>query len=134
MNDFCIILIGENDFNVSQNYSELVSQIRNILVPIDYTNIIICVPTFNYSPYAHILNKRVDFFNTLFYKDVQKHEYAYLLDSNLELTYDYKMFSKSRGVLNNYGMKNIISNLSELITNINTCNFPNANEKYFFRW
>ena len=46
INDFCIILIGEKDFNKTENYVDIIVKLRENLQKIQHTNIIICVPTF----------------------------------------------------------------------------------------
>lgn len=54
LNDYCLILIGEQDFGYSKDYSKLVMQIRDKLLSIKHTNIILCLPTYKYSNYAKI--------------------------------------------------------------------------------
>lgn len=114
-NDYCVILIGENDFSSTKNYLNLVMEIRNSLLEIQYTNLILCSPTYKLSNYSSVFNWRVEIFANLLYLDINTHNYAMLLDSNLELTYDYSMFSRFNGRLKNFGMKNIMCNLQILI-------------------
>lgn len=115
MKDYCIIFIGEEDFRKSQNYASLVSFIKNAVQSITHTNVILCVPIFNCSNYANIYNKRVEVFNDILSSDETIYEYVYLLDSNLHLTYDTKMFNKYSGHVNKLGMKVILQELNTLI-------------------
>ncbi|CAH0585531.1 unnamed protein product [Chrysodeixis includens] len=114
-NDYCVILIGENDFVKTNNYLKTVIEIRNVLSKIQHTNLILCLPTYKLSNYYSMFNCRVEAFGDLLCLDLNTHNYALLLDSNLELTCDYNMFSKHTGKLNNNGMKNIMYNLLKLI-------------------
>lgn len=84
--DYCVIMVGDKDFVKSQNYSELVKNIKNRLTTLNHTNIIICLPTFKCGRWTELFNRRIEMFNKLLYLDVQKHEYAFILDSNLHLT------------------------------------------------
>lgn len=118
MEDYCLIFIGENDFKTTQNYAELVWHIRNYLTKLDYTNIIVCLPTFNCGNYASMFNRRVETFNDQLYRDVMKHEYAYIIDSNLNLTYDNKMFSRHSGRVNNYGFRIIFEDISNSLIQV----------------
>ncbi|XP_047992736.1 uncharacterized protein LOC125231335 [Leguminivora glycinivorella] len=80
--DYCLIFIGEEEFNVTQNYVDVILNIRNNLVSLKYTNIIICYPTFKLNIYSNMYNSRLETFNYLLYNDNSEYEYAYLLDSN----------------------------------------------------
>ncbi|CAG5016513.1 unnamed protein product [Parnassius apollo] len=51
-------------------------------------------------------------------KNIKAHEYAYLLDSNLNLTYDYHMFSGKLGAVNNKGMRALFADLKSLLSEI----------------
>ncbi|KAL0859710.1 hypothetical protein ABMA27_010072 [Loxostege sticticalis] len=120
--DFCVIMIGEKDFETSQNYKGLVKNIRNRLIALNKTNVILCLPTFKCGRLTQLFNRRIEIFNRLLYLDIQEREYAYLLDSNLHLTYDYHMFSGPQGIININGIKNIMTNLKYLIDDINLYN------------
>lgn len=50
------------------------------------------------------------------------HEYAYALDSNRNLSYDYTMFHKRNGSLNNNGMRLIFRDINGLIHDIKQYN------------
>lgn len=120
--DYCVVMVGEKDFRTSQNYYTLVKNIRNKLISLNHTNIIICLPTFKCHGLAQLYNRRIEIFNKLLYLDLQKHEYAFILDSNRYLEYDYRMFNGPQGALNNRGMANVISNLNNLINDIQSYN------------
>lgn len=122
--DYCIIFIGENDFKESQNYSHLVKNIREVIEKVKHTNVILCLPTFNCGKYSSMFNWRIELFNKLLYRDIVKYEYAYILDSNQNLTYDYKMFYKWSGCINNYGMKTIFQGITEMLEQIHIENEP----------
>lgn len=124
--DYYVVLIGESDFQTSKDYSQLVTDIRIALQQIGHTNIILCLPTFKCGEYSAFYNSRIEIFNSLLYHDIQTYEYAYLLDSNLHLSYDYDMFTRRQGLLKNSGMRNIFSNIRELILDI----IPEASHSY----
>lgn len=107
-NDFCIILLGDKDFNKSNDLKALITYIRNILVNISYTNILICLPTYSCNYYANIFNWRVERFNNLLYQDNLKYEYCFIIDSNLNLNYNTTMFNRYTGNLNNFGLKTLL--------------------------
>lgn len=116
INDYCVIMIGADDFSKTNNYFNLIVYIREMLKPITHTNIILCLPTYRYHEYSMMYNWRVETFNNMLYMDNESHNYAIIFDSNLELSCDYYMFSKYSGLLNNNGMINIFQYLNQLIT------------------
>ncbi|KAJ8709634.1 hypothetical protein PYW08_009638 [Mythimna loreyi] len=111
MQDYCVILIGSEDFNSTKNYSDLISNMRENLLMLSHTNIILCLPTYRCNDYSSMFNWRIEMFNSLLYHDIQIYDYAVIFDSNLNLLYDYTMFSKNSGRLNNRGMRTIFDNL-----------------------
>lgn len=117
-NDFCIIFIGESDFNMSKNYKNLVNEIRTKLASVQHTNVILCVPTFKYSFKASIFNTRVESFNNILYHDNVCHQYCYILDSNKNLECSYRMFTKHTGIINLQGFKVILNDVKNLMINI----------------
>lgn len=112
LKDYCIILMGDEDFQEDNDRQKLVNAIRGILQVITHTNIIICIPPYQFGKYRNIINRRIQNFSKLLYLDLQKYNYAYLFDTNLYLTYDYRMFSKQTGKMNNYGLLTIFKYLS----------------------
>lgn len=126
MNDYCIIMVGEEDFRQTNNYVELTIYIRETLLKIKHTNVILCLPTYKLSDHSAMFNCRIETFNNLLYLDVCTNNYALLFDSNLNLTCDYEMFLRSNGSLNNHGMTNVFENLSKLI-NIEKSNRDKCN-------
>lgn len=91
-----------------------------------------------------MFNRRIETFNHLLYLDITTHEHAYLLDSNRQLDYDFSMFNKRFGFVNNFGMKTIFNTLQYLITDIENSHRterksasemvpPNETESLFFR-
>lgn len=106
-NDYCVIMIGESNFQKSENYMELVHQIRQTLIKVKNTNIIVTAPT--YICGAILYNCRVEIFNSLLSQDIQTHGYAYFFDSNKHLSFE--MFSAKSGKLKNNGMKCILTDL-----------------------
>lgn len=121
INDYCIILIGEEDFKETKNYSTLVTVIRRILLNIDHTNFIICLPTYKCNM-GIMYNWRVEKFNNLLYHDNLNYEYSFLLDSNLDLSFDYDMFYRTTGVVNNYGIRKIFQGIIKTIAHIENYN------------
>lgn len=113
--DCCVVLIGEDDFKKSQNYLHLVKYIKENLEKVKHTNIILCLPTFNCGNFANMYNWRVEVFNKLLYQDILKHEYAYIVDSNRNLTYDNSMFHKWSGCLNNKGMGVVFQDIEKML-------------------
>lgn len=130
MKDFCIIFLGEEDFNSTMNYFELVRYIRVQLQQIDNTNIIICLPTFRYNSSSCVFNSRIEIFNTLIYLDNESHKYAILIDSNVTLSYSNEMFSKTNGKLNNRGLRNIFGQLELTLEIIGGYNLPIRNQDF----
>ncbi|KAG7312636.1 hypothetical protein JYU34_000955 [Plutella xylostella] len=128
-NDFCVIMIGEEDFKCTSNYFDVISQIRTTLQTIDFTNIVICLPTYNCSHSKNMFNWRVETFNNLLWLDVTTHKYAHILDSNLQLTYDYVTYNMKYGTVNNNGMKNIFYKLKELLNKISNLDTSYINNK-----
>lgn len=114
-NDYCVIFIGEEDFRQTSNYVELTINIRETLLKLQHTNIILCAPTFKLNEYSAMFNSRIETFNSLIYLDACTYNFAYLFDSNFYLDYDISMFAKRNGSVNNRGMANIIHNLSLMI-------------------
>jgi hypothetical protein len=111
MNDYCIFLIGNEDFYSTENYIELIYTIRKSFQKIINTNKIICAPTYICGSTIH--NCRVETFNNLLYLDTESHKYAACFDSNRNLKFD--MFSMYTGRLNNQGMNTIMQSIAEFI-------------------
>lgn len=111
LQDFCIILIGEEDFKITNKYFYTVLLIREVLQDISNTNIIIYTPTYKFFINNYLFNSRVETFNNLLYLDIITHGYAYFLDSNKSLRYDDTMFDRRTGVINNAGMQSIFKDI-----------------------
>lgn len=106
--DYCVILVGEEDFRDLNDYISLVMDIKEVVKDITFTNIIIACPT--YICGRPLYNARVERFNSLLFEDLTNHnECFFVYDSNRNLSFD--MFSLKTGRINNYGMMNIITNL-----------------------
>lgn len=112
MNDFCVIMFGDEDFRATQDYFGIISDIREVLLEVTHTNVIICLPIYKYGRLMNMYNWRVESFNNLLYLDVSTHEHAYILDSNEELAYDYTMFNKFSGHINDRGFRTIFESLN----------------------
>lgn len=117
MKDFCIILIGEEDFKTTCDYLQLTLHLRATLQKVNFTNIIICTPTFSCNYHRNMYNWRVEHLNNLLYLDTLTYEHAYLLDSNKNLTFDLTMFTKL-GLINDHGMRTIFKDIDEFIDGI----------------
>lgn len=115
LNDFCIIYIGDKDFKTTANYYNLVKYIEEQLSLVQHTNIVICSPTFKINGISNFFNTRVEIFNSLLVKNNLKHELCYILDSNLNLSYDSYMFSRF-GNVNKQGFITIYNDLVKLLT------------------
>lgn len=120
MKDFCIVLIGEDDFNTTGNNVDMIYDIRNTLKDILTTNIILCLPNFKLNNWSNMFNSRIENFNNLLYLDVMTHLYTYILDSNLNLSYDSVMFDQRTGRINNNGISTIFEDLKLIIEEIST--------------
>lgn len=120
MEDYCLIFIGEADFRRTNNYVDLIITLRETLLKIDYTNIIICAPTFKLDNYSMMFNGRIETFNSLLYLDACTHQYAYLFDTNFYLSYDFKMFSPRSRSVNNNGLVNIFKNINLMLDEISS--------------
>lgn len=126
MQDFCVIFLGEEDFESTNNNLDLVIYIRETLLKVQFTNIIICLPTFKCHKYSTMFNWRLENFNSLLYIDNDSKHYAYLIDSNLNLIYDSRMFSKTNGKVNIRGFRVILHDLGKLIKRITEQNQPHT--------
>lgn len=121
--DYCIVYVGEVHFRKTHNYIELVSFIREKLIALKHTNFIICLPTFKYMVNNNIMyNSRIETFNNLLCLDAETYNYAYILDSNLNLPYTSDTYSHLYGTLNNKGLNIVISDLQDLVLNISAWN------------
>lgn len=118
MNDYCILFIGDADFYVTSDYHKIVKCIRDTLMGLQHTNVIICLPTFKCTRYCKLFNQRIEMFNNSLYLDNCAHKYAYLLDSNKHLEYSLNMFNGKTGFIKNSGFKVIFSDLNRLIMDI----------------
>lgn len=129
--DYCVILIGETDFETTQNYLNLIYEIRNTVQQVDWTNIIICTPTYKCGPFSNMYNSRVETFNNLLYLDTQTHEYAWMLDSNTNLQYDYTMFSGPQYTINDSGIRIILGDIKQAINKLkqHLCENNNLEER-----
>lgn len=117
--DYCIIMVGESDFNISKNYQNIVTLLKQRLNDVQHTNIIVCLPTFKCKDYCNLFNKRVELFNDMLYRDNEKNEYCYILDSNNSLDYySNEMFSQYSGKLNLNGLKTVLCDLDYLMFDI----------------
>lgn len=125
MNDFCIVLIGETDFKSTKEYSSIILYIRTVLEKIQHTNVVICMPTYRCISNVTLFNIRVEKFNNLLYQDILAHEHAYFIDSNKNLTWDYKMYRQNSGSVNNYGMQTVFQDIAALMNYIRENTFTN---------
>lgn len=116
MQDFCIVMIGDQDFRTSNHFNAkaLVHELRLELGKVKHTNVILCTPT--YICGAPLYNYRVEIFNKYLIDDIQTHKYSYVLDSNLNVTFD--MFSYSTGKITNIGIKNVFADIQRLLRGI----------------
>lgn len=111
MADYCVIYIGEQDLNRTVNIIQLVNCLRESLKKITHTSKIICLPT--YICGALIYNYKVELFGNLLAMDMQSNDYAYLFDTNRNLTLD--MFSHHSGRITNFGIRSVFSSLKQFI-------------------
>lgn len=118
LEDYCIIMLGEEDFRTTNSYIDIILHIRQVLQEINHTNLILCSPTYKYENNTNLYNSRVETFNNLLFLDILTHEYAYLLDSNKNLTYDYTEYNKRTGAINNTGIKIIFKDIINLMDDI----------------
>lgn len=113
--DFCVLLIGENDFKNNTSIQDIIYEIRVKVLAITTTNIIIALPT--YICGAPIYNYKIENFNYMMLCDRELNKKSFIIDSNLNLTFD--MFSKWSGKLNNLGVKQILLDISTQAQYIN---------------
>lgn len=118
LEDYCIIMLGEEDFRTTNSYFDIILNIRQVLQEINHTNFILCTPTYKCEHYTNLYNSRVETFNNLLFLDVLTHEYAYLVDSNKNLTYDYTEYYRWTGAINNTGLQIIFKDIINLIDDI----------------
>ena len=111
MNDYCIIMLGEEDIKTTNNYIGLVKTIRESLAHITNTNVVVCTPTYICGALIH--NNKIEIFNNLLSLELQSNNYAYFFDSNHNLTLD--MFSNNTGRININGIKCIYETILDNI-------------------
>lgn len=129
LNDYCIILIGELDFKITNGYPGIIECLRNKLLTVQHTNIIICQPTYKCGKYVNLFNNRIEIFNNLLYMDNLTYEYAYIVDSNKNLEYTPEMFDRNNGSVNEKGFRVIFNDISELARQIKTEHKINSTPK-----
>lgn len=120
--DYCIILIGEEDFMVTKNYFDQIVFIREALRNITHTNVIICLPTYKCIDFVNMHNWRVENFNNLLYLDIITHEHAYLLDSNKNIYYDYSLYNAKTGIINDKGIRAVFKDLNDYMQDLQEYN------------
>lgn len=125
--DFCIVFVGDENFMTSQDHFKLINHIKEALQKIQHTNVILCLPTYRLN--KHIFNGRVESFSNILYRDSQVHDYAYLLDTNLNLQYNHGMYRAYSGIIKTSALRVIFKDLQGLIILIEKhhISFPYAN-------
>lgn len=120
--DFCIVFIGQNDFQTTKSYKLTIDYIREKILLVQHTNVIICLPTYNCCGPANLnlYNNRIEIFNKLLYRDNLAHNYAYLIDSNKNLDYSPKMFNTKTGCINGRAFRSMLDDILKQMTDITT--------------
>lgn len=118
MEDYCIVIIGESDFTTTKDYNNLIENIKNELSKVQHTNVILCVPTFKVKRNVYLFNQRIESFNSILYSSNQQYEYAFVLDSNQNLSYSSSMFDIKTGHVNDRGLKTIFNDIAYSIKRI----------------
>lgn len=118
MTDYCIIMLSNEDFTEGQSIQMVLDCIKKSLQIITHTNVLLYAPTYQYGFGKEKINQTIKTFNNLLYNDVQTYNYAYLVDSNSYLTYDYSMFHKPSGKVSNSGIRRIFLGLASIIEKI----------------
>lgn len=134
--DYCVVFIGDEDFMSSEDHFKLITYIKDALRKIQHTNVILCLPTYRLN--KHIFNGRVESFSNMLYWDPEMHDYAYLLDTNLNLEYNHHMYRAPSGLIKSKALRIISEDLNQLILLIkkrisHSCNNLNCNNNKFFR-
>jgi hypothetical protein len=111
LDDYCVVLIGENDFESDVEQRELVKYINETLEAITTTNIIVACPTYKLG--KPIYNSKVEDFNSMLLSDANFHKNHFSYDTNLNLEFD--MFLPT-GEISKRGTENIISHISNFIS------------------
>lgn len=123
--DFCVIFVGDDDFLTTKSSFKLCSEIKEALLKIQHTNIILCLPTFRFQKHTNLLfNWRVESFNNQLYWDRELHDYAYLLDTNLHLEYSNYMYRPVTGLIKTNALRIISTDLKQLIIDIRYAREP----------
>ncbi|KAJ2937662.1 hypothetical protein O0L34_g19341 [Tuta absoluta] len=111
--DYCIVLIGEQDFLTRQNYNDLVEFIHQKFGKVStYTNIMIIMLQYKLGKINY--NYRIETFNRLLYLCTNQFKYGLFFDSNQHLRPDH--FSRATGMLTDRGMKMIIYRMMGTVT------------------
>lgn len=141
MKDYCVIMMGHEDFRSTLDYYDLINKIKYILQEISHTNVLLCLPVFKCGRYYNsVMNWRIESFNKVLYDDRHKHENypCKIVDSNFHLRYDDSMFNRRTGLLKNYGMTIIFKQIYEMMCSIiieESCNVQSQtieDENWFF--
>lgn len=111
--NFCLIMIGESDFQQTRNYYDVIKSIRESVGKVTNTNIIICLPTYKHGIYNNFYNWRIETFNNLLYLDTEHHKYAQTFDTNCFLNFVPEEYSKL-GNLNKNSIRHNLKRLKEL--------------------
>jgi transcription termination factor NusB len=120
--DYCVVLIGQDDFECTKDHLDLIHYIREILQPLQHTNFILCAPTYKCDKNSSIYNGRIETFNNLLCLDIETHQHAYLIDSNRDLTYDRNMFNMKTGEIKNHGIRQIINAINKTMEYVECLN------------
>lgn len=131
LDDFCVLLIGENDFTESKDLSLVIEIIRQELLLVKHTNVIIMLPTFKCREAVNLFNYRIESFNNLLFSDNITHEYVYVIDSNKNLNYSSDMFNFYTGRPNNKALRTIFNDLANLISQFNEQDSNRTADKFF---
>lgn len=124
MQDYCIILLSNEDFtDQDTDNCELIAYIRETLQEITHTNILLCLPPFNFYKFDDSFILRIEIFNNQLYLDVTTHKYAFLIDSNRNLFYDNTHFNKYNGSLNKNGLITIFKDVNEAVNYVDNLSF-----------
>lgn len=128
MEDYCVIMIGEEDFRTTEKYFNILKKIRETLQLVTNTNVLICSPIYRCGLFNDMYNWRVEHFNKLLYKDIKKHKYAYLIDSNINLEYyDDTVFRNRSGIINDNGLSTVFASVHKKICEIQSWYYNSIN-------
>lgn len=133
-NDYCLIIIGEEDFLAPRDHFSIARHIQERLLKEEHTNIIICLPKLKHcnsiNHDMNMYNWSINNFNNILCLELQSLKHVFIFNPNKNVKYNSCMIYKISGTLNYKGMRAIIQGMYKLIEDTETQYIHNSNQIY----